>query len=469
MGELVAKSPGTPLVWNDSVLDLPDILADVSAAIYIVGGAVRDAYLRRPIKDLDLVTSGSGLELARTIANRLQGAYYPLDAERDVGRAIVETPEGRLIFDVARFRGDDLHTDLLDRDFTINAIAVDLLNDLSLVIDPLNGTEDLKAKLLRRCSPRSIASDPLRALRGIRQSVQFTFHIEPETLRDIRAVNGRLMEVSIERVRDEFVKMLSLSKPVTVLRVAHGVGLLKVIIPEFETLVEERRQQPLATIERLNEIHAIISPMRTDETAAQFSLGMLVVGLDRFRQQLYEHWETDWADDRPHRALLNMAALMAQVEWEVAERRVAVLRLSNAEKERLVAIIRHQHAFVALDDLTPTAIYHYWKLTGAAGIDIILLNMAQYLARNGFDFDQDDWLRQVECAQSLLDAYYVQRERFIEPPTLVNGDDLMLHFGLPRSRKIGDLLEIIREAQVNGEVVSADDALRVAHAHLDRI
>jgi hypothetical protein len=164
---------------------------------------------------------------------------------------------------------------------------------------------------------------------------------------------------------------------------------------------------------------------------------------------------------------LILAALLAQLAWGVAERRGSALRLSNGENDRLVAIIRHQQSVPALDALSPTVIYRYWKLTGEAGVDIVLLNLAKYLARAGFEFDQDDWLRQVECAQLLLDAYYVQRERFIEPPTLVNGDDLMKHFGLTRGRKIGELLELIREAQVNGEVVSAQDALRVARAHID--
>jgi len=467
MGDLIPKSPGTSLAWNDPVLDLPELLTDVSDAVYIVGGAVRDAYLRRPIKDVDLVTSGSGMQLARTIANRLNGAYYPLDAERDVGRALIETPDGRLIFDVARFRGGDLYTDLSDRDFTVNAIAVDVLGDLNLVIDPLGGIDDLKAKLLRRCGPQSIPSDPLRALRGIRQSVQFSLRIEAETLRDIRAANERLREVSAERVRDEFVKLLNLAKPATALRVAHGVGLLQAIIPELESVDASHWRHILTTIERLNEIYVTFSPARTDETAAQFSLGMLVVGLDRFRHDLYAHWKSGWADERPHRALLNLAALMAHFDWNMVDRCAAALRLSNAEKERLIAINRHQRAVDALDELTPTAIYRYWKSTGAAGVDILLLHLAQYLARVEFDLDQDEWLRQVEITQTLLDAYYTQRDRFVEPPTLINGDDLMKQLGLSSGRKIGELLEIIREAQVNGEVASAEEALRVARAHLN--
>lgn len=467
MGDLEPKSLNTSLAWPDAVLELQTLLADTGASTFIVGGAVRDAYLRRPIKDIDLATSGSGLELARTIANRRGGAYYPLDAEREVGRALIDSPEGRLIFDVARFRGEDLRADLTDRDFTINAMAVNLQGDLNLVIDPLGGADDLKAKILRRCSARSLPNDPLRVLRAVRQSVQFALRIEAETLRDVRTVVERLTEVSVERVRDELFRMLALVRPATALRVAHSVGLLSMIFPEIGTLEHDAWQQTLATIERLNEIFAIISPVRTDETAAQFSLGMLVVGLDQFRRQLYAHCEMHWADERPHRGLMMLAALLAPFGREVAERRATDFHLSNDEKERLTAIVRHEDAFATLSDLDPTAIYRFWKLTGTAGVDVILMYLARYLGKAGIDFDQDAWLRQVEHAQMLLDAYFVQRERFVEPPALVNGDDLMRELGLPRSRKIGELLEIIRESQVRGEVMSVEDALNTARAHLN--
>src|SRR5690606_30534731 len=126
MGDLTPREPHRPLRWPDFVERLQDILAENAQPIYIVGGAVRDALLERQLTDLDLAVAKDAIPLARRIANALRGDFFVLDAERDVGRVLVDTPDGRFMIDVARFRGDDLLADLNDRDFTINAMAVDL-------------------------------------------------------------------------------------------------------------------------------------------------------------------------------------------------------------------------------------------------------------------------------------------------------------------------------------------------------
>src|SRR4051794_40894254 len=100
------------LDWPDVVYDLRDLLEDRADPVYIVGGAVRDALLRRPIQDVDITVASQGIKLARQIANGLRGAFFVLDAERDVGRALIDTPEGRISIDVSGFRGESLDADL---------------------------------------------------------------------------------------------------------------------------------------------------------------------------------------------------------------------------------------------------------------------------------------------------------------------------------------------------------------------
>lgn len=486
------------LAWSDVVFDLQDLLQDRVEPIYIVGGAVRDALLRQPIKDVDIAVPDGGIALARRIANGLGGAFFALDADRDVGRAIIETPDGRLSIDVAGFRGDSLEADLRDRDFTINALAVDLRGDLNQVIDPTGGTNDAIARRIRRCNPEAISRDPIRTLRAVRQSVQFGFRIEAETLKDIRANASRLLDTSIERVRDELFKLLALSKPGAALRVTDRLGLLTMIFPELEPLHGLKQHQAhaydawnhtLAVVDSFNNILSVISPRRTDSTVAQFTLGMVAVGLDRFRHQLQAHFGKSWSDERPHRALLMLAALLhdvgkAMVEPKMDENgqprfrghetvgadaiveRVESLHLSRAETERVVALVRyHMGSALWLDDLTPVAIYRYWKQMGEAGIDLIFLTLADYLGAVGARYDQDLWLKLVERAQVLLAAWYDDRQRLVEPPALINGNELIKALGLTPGPVVGDLLERIREAQVSGEVVSADDALRFARLH----
>jgi tRNA nucleotidyltransferase/poly(A) polymerase len=133
--------------------------------------------------------------------------------ERGVGRALVPWEGGQMVVDVAQFRGPDLLADLRLRDFTINALAMPVRGERNRVIDPLGGMADLERKVLRRCGPESIASDPVRGLRAVRASVQYGLRIEPETQADMRAHARQLAETSPERVRDEFFQMLGSAKP----------------------------------------------------------------------------------------------------------------------------------------------------------------------------------------------------------------------------------------------------------------
>ncbi|MFN8448572.1 MAG: HD domain-containing protein [Anaerolineae bacterium] len=143
-------------------------------------------------------------------------------------------------------------------------------------------------------------------------------------------------------------------------------------------------------VDSLNDILAVISPRRTDETAAQFNLGMIAVALDRFRQPLQTHFGKVGPDERSHRALLLLAALLHDigkgivapvadangnprfpghetVGADAVVERVEALRLSRAEVERVVALVRyHMGSALWLEELTPLAIYRFWKPLGDA-------------------------------------------------------------------------------------------------------
>jgi poly(A) polymerase len=459
---------------------------------------VRDALLHRPLKDIDLATSGDGMKLARRIANHFDGDFFALDSERDVGRALVNTPDGRLMFDVAHLRGDSLQLDLRDRDFTLNAMAVDIHVDLSLLIDPLNGESDIGARLLRRCTPDALANDPIRLLRAIRQSLQLGMHIETETLADIRRVSPQLVHVSPERLRDEWFKLLTLPKPAAMLRVADAIGVLKFVLPEVDAMHGVKQSPPhvrdvwehtLAVVENLSNILSVLDFHRSDNLTSSFSMGSMAVQLDAFRARFRTHMDTQWPNERSHRALLVFAAILHDVgkpatarqdeegNWrfleheqigaQMAEERATALRLSNAERERLVVIVRNHIRPLLLESLTPRTIYRFWKQTGEAGVDVCLLSLADYLGTRVEHLNQADWLKFVEKIRTLLEAYFERHDKLIEPPTLVDGNQLMRILNLKPSRVIGELLELIKESQAAGEVQTVEEALQLARSHLD--
>lgn len=491
MSDATPRQPRRPLIWPEIVQNLHDLLLDYPDQIYLVGGAVRDAWLHRPIEDIDLATSGDGIRLTRHIANHLKGDFFVLDAERDVGRALLETLEGKLVIDVAHLRGESLLDDLTDRDFTINAMAVDLKSELSLLIDPLSGEDDLSSKQIRRCSPNSLRHDPIRALRAVRQSLQFGLRLEKATLADIHAVVPDLPKISPERLRDELFKMLTLPRPAAAIRVADTLGILDVILPELTPLhdlpqpaphIHDVWQHTLVVVENMANIFAILSYSRSDNITASFGLGMLAIQLDRFRKPLLAHLNTDWPNERPHRAMLVLAGLLhntgkagaqsltehTALSAHLADERAVALRLSNPEHVRLVNVVRFYRLPTLMDEFSPLAMHRFWRQVGEAGVDACLLMLADYLGIYGSHLEQHNWLMTVEKVRQLLEAYYEKHDQIVAPPSLIDGNQLMASLNLKPGPIIGTLLDYIREAQVTGSVHSHDDALRIARDYLEQ-
>lgn len=499
MSDVTPRIPERPLFWSDTVLDLQDFLQDYEHPIYVVGGAVRDAYRHHPIKDLDLATPYDAIALGRKIANRFDGDFYVLDAERDVSRVMVDAGEGLLVVDIARFRGDTLLKDLSDRDFTLNAMAVDLRGDILQLIDPLGGESDLLKKILRRCSFQAISDDPVRGLRAVRQSVQLGARIEPETLKDIRANVANLMETSAERVRDEFFKILMSSEPSKALRIADSIGLLEQIVPEVKTLRGVQQSAPhifdvwrhtFMVVEKLSGIFQTISYKRTDETAANFEFGMIVMSLDRFRQKLITHVQQIGANDRSYVGIMLLGALLHDagkpqlakeqssdktdydfsnheiIGKQIAEKRIVALRLSNDEKKRVLATIGHFHRPFELEDPSNLELHRFWYVLGEYGVDVCLFALADYLGAVGIELKQDEWVKRLQIIERLLRAYFEEYEQIVVPPQVIDGNELMTALDLKPSRQIGQLLTMIREGQVTGEIVNRDDAIRVVRQYL---
>src|SRR5881628_3871065 len=209
-----------------------------SAAV-LVGGAVRDAWLgRRPGRevDLDVAVPAGALDLARRVAERLRGAFVPLDPERGTGRVVL--PGVRL--DVTDFRGPSLAADLAARDFTVNALAVPLRELLvrggAPIVDPTGGLADLRARRLRAPDLRVFTDDPLRALRGVRLEAALGFRLTRGTVAAIRAVAPALAAVAAERVRDELLLVLALPDTARAFRRMDALGLLGVLLPEVEPM-----------------------------------------------------------------------------------------------------------------------------------------------------------------------------------------------------------------------------------------
>jgi poly(A) polymerase len=477
--------------------------------IYLVGGAVRDAFLNRQSYDLDFVTSGDALKIARKLADDLDAAYFPLDSVRKVARFILR-PDEKLILngikvirvDFSTFQGVDLISDLQGRDFSINAMAVEV-HQLQTLVDPMSGMADLEAKRLRSCSPRSFLDDPVRILRAVRFSVDLDLNIIPDTFQQMRQAVSHLSEVSTERLRDELFRILVTAHSSTSMRILDKVQALEYVLPEVRGLKDVQQSPPHVldvwnhTLDILNRLESLLDVLRPDydpNKAGNLSLGLVALRLGRYRQQLAEHLSNALNTDRPSRGLLFLAGLYhdvgklatrsvdefertkfighEQIGSKLAEKRGQVLKLSNLEIERLVTIVKYHMRPSLLshpkDPPSKKAVYHFFRDTGEAGVDICILSLADMQATYGPTLPQERWIRHLDVVRTLLGAWWEDREERIFPPPFVNGEDLMTELATSEGPMIGYMLESIREAQVVGDVQNRQEAINLAREILER-
>lgn len=464
--------------------------------IWLVGGAIRDHFLGRQYFDLDFAVEKNARGLARRFADAIGGMYYELDAERDTGRVIILQSDGtRRMVDFARLRGADIRSDLLDRDFTINALAVSL-DDPSTLIDPTAGLQDVKDKLVKACTPEAVANDPVRSLRAVRIATEFDCRMDALTSRQIKGALEGLKAVSAERIRDELMRMLGLPHPAAALRVLDHLGVLTTILPELEDLKGLAQPAPhafdvwrhtLAVSDHLGHLLTVLADPHDPDASGDLVLAQASLRLGRFREVLRDHLGSELSIGRRQRQLLHFAALYhdsGKVEAfsvkspgeviflghekygaEKTMQRARQLRLSGAEVEHLGKIVRHHMRLEWLEaepKISARAVYRFFRQAESAGVDAILISLADFLGKYVAAPPQEAWNRRVEAGRTLLTAYFEEREQYIAPVPLLRGSDLILTLGLQPGPEVGRLLELIREAQAAGEVDSRAGAIALA-------
>lgn len=490
--------------------NLPPLLEKIinvlpaNTEVYLVGGAVRDLLTNRLSPDFDFAVPSNGISLARTVANALKADFMVLDSERDTGRVVIIEGETYTYLDFAAFRGATLEDDLRDRDFTINAMALNL-RDIT-IIDPLNGATDIRAKVIRACSPDSLTNDPVRILRAVRQAAAFGFTIDKSTRELMKQAADKINNVSIERVRDEVFKILGGPKASASIRALEMLGVLQHLMPELLKMRGVTQSNPhihevwthtLAVVDQLDNL--LTSSLRLDfdpEKTSDMFMGLVSLKIGRYREQIAKHFANQLNPSRSHRSLLFFAALYHDVckpdtktidesgrirffdhdikGADVVADRARAFNLSNDEVERLHTIVRHHMRFHFFADRleregqppSRKAVYRFFRDSGAASVDLILLALADLRGTKGNELTQVTWTAYLDIARILLENYWERPEEVINPPRLVDGNELMKELNLQPGKIVGVLLESIRENQAAGKIVDKEQALAFAREEL---
>jgi len=499
------------IIFMSLPVSLPPLIDRIKDAlppeqeIYLVGGAVRDLLTSRLSPDFDFALPSNGISLARKVANALGADFLPLDDERDTGRVVLNENGTRTFLDFATYRGANLDEDLHARDFTINALAYNLRDNT--IIDPLNGANDIRAKVIRACSPTSMSDDPVRILRAVRQAAAFGFTIDKPTREWMKQSTDQLGRISPERLRDEIFKILQGPKADASIRALDMLGVLQHLMPELLKMKGVEQSLPhihdvwTHTLTVLDYLDHVISGLRVgydaDKTNDMFT-GLLGLRLGRFREQIAQHFAQPLNVDRSHRSLLFFAALYHDVckpdtkmidetgrirffdhdiqGADVAAERARSFNLSNDEVERIQTIIKHHmrtHFFgsrLLNEKQTPSrkAIYRFFRDTGKASIDLILFGLADLRGTSANELTLETWTAYLDVARILLENYWERPEEVVAPPRLLDGHDLMKELSLKPGPAIGQLLEAIRENQAAGKIENREQALSFAREEMSK-
>ncbi|MBF0564070.1 MAG: CCA tRNA nucleotidyltransferase [Nitrospirae bacterium] len=198
---------------------------------YIVGGTVRDIILKREIKDVDIAIKGNPVLLAKNFASIIRGTLIPLHDEFPTVRVVKK----EWIFDFAALRGDSIESDLLSRDFTINAMAIPISGTFEDILDVTDGRKDLLKGVVRMVSRDNLVADPLRMLRAYRFAAQLGFDIDAGTASAVSSLKGLISNSAAERIWSELKAIFSAKNSSVSVRQMVESGLLLQLIPEISS------------------------------------------------------------------------------------------------------------------------------------------------------------------------------------------------------------------------------------------
>ena len=463
--------------------------APLETDAYLVGGSVRDWLLSaKPGQDIDIAVSGDPEAIAREIAGRFGGTVVPLSPAHGIVRVAVPADDGAedgpWNIDVDGFTGT-IEEDLARRDFSVNAMAVPLAGRPSSdsLIDMFGGRADLATKTIRALGPTVFQDDPGRLMRAVRLAGQLKFRVEPGTSKLIAADAGLLASVSPERIREEFLTILSLDGAKGQIEVLDHFGLFEQVIPELQTA--KGVDQP-----NMHYWDVWGHTMHTVEAAELITKGHQnspIYSCVPWTPDSKAHFEQHATDGHTRGTLLKLAALFHDIAKpqtksqdetgrtrffghseqgaEIAIQRLTHLRISSKGIE-MVAKMVEQHlrptGMKGGDDWpTNRAIHRYFRDVGDVAIDTLYLSLADYLGAKGPDLVHEEWRNHAKMVGHIL---HIGTSEPVSPvaPRLITGNDLMTLFDLQPGPEIGAVLERVEEARSVGEIETKEQALEMA-------
>ena len=414
----------------NQVTEILDRFEKAGYEIYIVGGVVRDALLEKELYDWDFATSATPKEILQLFPN----GFY----DNKFGTVGIENP-GERPFEITTFRtehgysdnrrpdvvewGKTLEEDLKRRDFTINAMAMDVNMNL---IDLYGGQGDLKNKLIRCVGDPNerFSEDALRMMRAVRIAAQLGFTIEQATLQAIQTNTGKIRQIAIERVKDELFKLLASDYPADGYLLLKNAGLGKEILPEMEETFGVEQKSP--DRHHIYDVgtHSVESLRHCPSTDPVTRLATLIHDVGKVK--------TKRVGTGGRITFYNHEMESTKVAKKIAER----MRLSKKEADKLIKLVRW-HQFTMDEQMTDSAVRRIINNVGGGYVeDLIALRIGD---RVGSGARPSSW--RFELLKKRFEE--VQRQPFSIPDLKIDGHDVMKIKKVPPGPIVGKYLQML--------------------------
>jgi tRNA nucleotidyltransferase/poly(A) polymerase len=425
---------------------------------YIVGGFVRDLFLNRIPYDLDIMVEpknqnekDAGMRLAQIISKKYKTIEPVLFKRFGTAKLLIDGEDVEFVMPRKEYYSDDsrnpdtelgsIEQDALRRDFTINALFL-RLSDMQVLDLTKKGLDDIKDKIIRVADPFAaefiFAQDPLRILRGIRQSLQLGFDIEEKTFKAMRSTADRISIVSPERIKDEINKILVCPQAPQGFKLLDEISLLKIIFPELKRL-QNLRQPPQYHQDDVYE-HTMKVLDRTDNIL-ELRMAALLHDVGKFNAFKEADGKITFYSHEDYSASIAQDILIR-------------LKYSNDFLCKVVNIVKNHMRVYAYDDTWTDAAIRHLAISCEGELDLTI-SLAQA------DYGKDLSNPRLPSLQKRIKD--LQSRQILYPKSdIINGQEIMEHFNIKQGILIGKIKTKIFEVSIENPTLTKQEALEIA-------